>query len=108
MDKNIAREVIHVFFVCQIVAPIFSYSVPAVGYNSNEADFRRQVMIPKTIESLLPRVSKPARYIGGEVNAVRKDKHSVEIRVALAFPDIYEVGMSHLGLKVLYLSLIHI
>jgi len=59
-------------------------------------------MIPKTIESLLPRVSKPARYIGGEVNAVRKDKHSVEIRVALAFPDIYEVGMSHLGLKVLY------
>ncbi|MBS4053531.1 MAG: TIGR03960 family B12-binding radical SAM protein [Thermaerobacter sp.] len=59
-------------------------------------------MIPKVIESILPRVLKPARYIGGEVNAVRKDKHSVEVRVALAFPDVYEVGMSHLGLKVLY------
>ncbi|MFA6223655.1 MAG: TIGR03960 family B12-binding radical SAM protein [Desulfomonilaceae bacterium] len=50
----------------------------------------------------LSRVQKPARYIGGEINAVLKDPTKVKIRVALAFPDVYEVGMSHLGLKILY------
>lgn len=50
----------------------------------------------------LPLVSKPARYIGGEVNSVRKDRGPVRSAVALCFPDVYEVGMSHLGLKVLY------
>jgi radical SAM family uncharacterized protein/radical SAM-linked protein len=50
----------------------------------------------------LSRVKKPARYIGGEINAAFKDPAKVKIRVALAFPDVYEVGMSHLGLKILY------
>ncbi len=50
----------------------------------------------------LSRVKKPARYIGGEINAAFKDPAMVKIRVALAFPDVYEVGMSHLGLKILY------
>ncbi|MBT9158414.1 MAG: tRNA-2-methylthio-N(6)-dimethylallyladenosine synthase [Firmicutes bacterium] len=59
-------------------------------------------MIPKEIERLLPQVTKPARYIGGEINAVRKDGGADQVRVALAFPDTYEVGMSHLGLKILY------
>lgn len=59
-------------------------------------------MIPKEIRQLLPRVAKPARYTGGEVNAIRKDPATVDVRVALAFPDTYEVGMSHLGLKILY------
>ncbi|MCX7634291.1 MAG: TIGR03960 family B12-binding radical SAM protein [Syntrophales bacterium] len=47
-------------------------------------------------------VEKPARYTGGEVNAVHKDRRSCRLGVALAFPDIYEVGMSHLGLQILY------
>lgn len=47
-------------------------------------------------------VERPSRYIGGEVNAVRKDHSKVEVSVALGFPDTYEVGMSHLGLKILY------
>ncbi len=51
---------------------------------------------------LLSVVKKPARYIGGELNAVYKDPDKTKIRVALAFPDVYEVGMSHLGLKILY------
>lgn len=59
-------------------------------------------MIPKSIRQLLPHVSKPARYTGGEVNAVHKDLAAIQVRVALAFPDTYEVGMSHLGLKILY------
>lgn len=59
-------------------------------------------MIPKNIRRLLPLVQKPARYTGGEVNAVMKDLASIDVRVALAFPDTYEVGMSHLGLKILY------
>ena len=54
------------------------------------------------LDELLVRVQKPARYIGGEVNAVKKDLSEVRLRIALAFPDAYEVGMSHLGLKILY------
>ncbi|MDI3280907.1 MAG: TIGR03960 family B12-binding radical SAM protein [Bacillota bacterium] len=54
------------------------------------------------LEEILPRVRKPSRYLGNEVNAVRKDPASVKVRFALVFPDLYEVGMSHLGLKILY------
>ena len=54
------------------------------------------------IERLLNRVSKPARYTGGEWNEVRKDHDAVEVLFALAFPDVYDVGMSHLGLRLLY------
>ncbi|MCE5185491.1 MAG: TIGR03960 family B12-binding radical SAM protein [Planctomycetaceae bacterium] len=50
----------------------------------------------------LPYVRKPARYIGGEVNQVKKDLAACDVRVALCFPDIYEIGMSYLGLEVLY------
>lgn len=51
---------------------------------------------------LLAKVSKPARYIGGEWNSVVKDHASVKLTVAYAFPDVYEVSMSHLGLRILY------
>ncbi len=51
---------------------------------------------------LLARVEKPARYVGMEVNKVTKDPAAVKLHMALAFPDVYEVGMSHLGLKILY------
>ena len=54
------------------------------------------------LERILPRVKKPARYTGGEYNSVNKDLASVDLRFALAFPDIYEVGMSHLGSRILY------
>lgn len=53
-------------------------------------------------DSLLAQVQRPARYIGGEFNAVRKDLHTVDLRVALCYPDVYEVGMSHVGLQILY------
>jgi radical SAM family uncharacterized protein/radical SAM-linked protein len=52
--------------------------------------------------SFLARVEKPARYAGGEVGAVTKDWGSVDARVCLAFPDVYDIGMSHLGYKILY------
>ncbi|TDT61207.1 TIGR03960 family B12-binding radical SAM protein [Fonticella tunisiensis] len=51
---------------------------------------------------ILLSVSKPARYTGGEINAVYKDPKSVDVRFAMCFPDVYEVGMSHLGIKILY------
>jgi len=51
---------------------------------------------------ILPLVEKPARYIGGEWNEVRKDPAEVRLRVGLAFPDVYEIGMSYLGQKILY------
>src|SRR5688572_3745106 len=47
-------------------------------------------------------VEKPARYLGGEYQSIRKDPASVEVRVAMAFPDVYDIGMSHLGTKILY------
>ena len=53
-------------------------------------------------EHILPFVSKPSRYIAGEWNTAAKDPAKVDVRMALAFPDAYEIGMSHLGLKILY------
>ncbi len=54
-----------------------------------------------TDETLLS-IEKPERYIGNEVNSVTKDKNSVDIRFAMCFPDVYEIGMSHLGIQILY------
>ena len=51
---------------------------------------------------LLSKVSKPARYVGGEYNSVVKDHDAVDLTVAYCFPDVYEVAMSHLGLRILY------
>ena len=53
-------------------------------------------------DEILMEVEKPARYIGHEVNAVYKDKSKVDIRFAFCFPDVYEIGMSHLGIQILY------
>ena len=54
------------------------------------------------LDKILPLVQKPARYVGGELNSVVKDKDKVDIRYAFCFPDSYEIGMSHLGIKILY------
>lgn len=48
------------------------------------------------------KISRPSRYIGNEINSVKKDTVKAEVSIVLAFPDVYEVGMSHLGLKILY------
>ena len=56
----------------------------------------------RTLEHILPRVQKPARYTGGEYNAVVKDRRAVDVRYALCFPDTYEIGMSNLGMRILY------
>jgi radical SAM family uncharacterized protein len=56
----------------------------------------------KVTDDVLYRVEKPARYIGGELNSYNKDASKVDIRYAFCFPDVYEVGMSHLGTKILY------
>ncbi len=53
-------------------------------------------------EDILMKIEKPARYIGGEVNSVMKDKQKVAVRFAMCFPDVYEIGMSHLGIQILY------
>ncbi|HIX99975.1 MULTISPECIES: TIGR03960 family B12-binding radical SAM protein [Clostridia] len=53
-------------------------------------------------DEILLKVEKPARYIGGEVNSVMKDRDKVDIRFAMCFPDVYEIGMSHLGIQILY------
>lgn len=53
-------------------------------------------------DEILLKIDKPARYIGNEVNSVMKDKNKVDIRFAMCFPDVYEIGMSHLGIQILY------
>lgn len=62
----------------------------------NRLDYKR------ALDSILPTVEKPARYVGGEWNAIHKPPDQVHTRIALCFPDTYEIGMSHLGLKILY------
>lgn len=59
-------------------------------------------MLKNRIEKLLLKVQKPSRYIGGEVGSVIKDKSKVDVRFAFCFPDTYDIGMSHLGMKILY------
>lgn len=59
-------------------------------------------MVKKEVEKLLKKVQKPARYTGGELNSVVKNKDDVKLRYAFCFPDSYEIGMSHLGMKILY------
>ena len=59
-------------------------------------------MLKEKIEAVLPLIQKPARYTGGELNSVVKEKDKVDIRFAFCFPDTYEIGMSHLGMKILY------
>ena len=53
-------------------------------------------------DDILMQLDKPARYIGNELNMVRKDPSKVDIRFAMCFPDVYEIGMSHLGIQILY------
>lgn len=53
-------------------------------------------------DEILLKIESPARYIGGEVNSVMKDKNKVDVRFAMCFPDVYEIGMSHLGIQILY------
>ena len=59
-------------------------------------------MDPRPLVDLLPEVQKPSRYLGQELFSAHKDLQNVRLRFALAFPDLYEVGMSHLGIKILY------
>lgn len=56
----------------------------------------------KRLERILPRVQKPARYTGGEYNQIMKNKADVDLRVAFCFPDTYEIGMSNIGMRILY------
>ena len=59
----------------------------------------------KTIEDILPLVERPSRYLGGEINQIKKDPDKVKLRFALAFPDLYEIGTSHFGMQILYHTL---
>ncbi|MBW2020945.1 MAG: TIGR03960 family B12-binding radical SAM protein [Deltaproteobacteria bacterium] len=56
----------------------------------------------QSLEEILPLVQRPSHYLGTEINACRKDSEKIQLRFALAFPDLYEVGMSHMGIQILY------
>ncbi len=61
-----------------------------------------KISLLSQLEPLLLQVQKPAQYIGGEIGSIRKEPESVSVRFAFCFPDTYEIGMSHLGMKILY------
>ncbi len=63
---------------------------------------RNPMRKPALNDEILLKIEKPARYIGNEVNSVMKDKDKIDIRFAMCFPDVYEIGMSHLGIQILY------
>lgn len=65
----------------------------------------RYTMDCRTLQEILPLVDQPSRYLGCEVNSVRKDRARIELHFALAFPDLYEIGMSHFGMQILYRAL---
>jgi len=60
------------------------------------------ILLREAFEKLLKRVEKPARYIGGEINEIKKDASRSDVRFGFAFPDKYEIGMSYLGLQIIY------
>ena len=62
----------------------------------------KETMRRQSLEDVLPLVRHPSHYLGSEINAVRKDQGRVRLRVVLAFPDLYEIGMSHVGIQILY------
>ena len=64
--------------------------------NKNERRNMRKLALN---DEILLKIEKPARYIGNEVNSVMKDKNEVDVRFAMCFPDVYEIGMSHLGIR---------
>lgn len=66
------------------------------------SDFYKNTEMMKRLDEFLPEIQRPAQYIGGEVGACMKDKSKVDVRFAFCFPDTYEIGMSHLGIKILY------
>ena len=70
--------------------------------NIMRIDKIRDEQIASVLEQILPRVEKPGRYSGGELNSIVKDWDNVDVRLVLAFPDIYDLGMSNLGLMILY------
>ena len=59
-------------------------------------------MYPEELEKYLLKVQKPGRYVGGELNSIVKNRDEVDISYAFCFPDKYEIGMSHLGMKIIY------
>jgi radical SAM family uncharacterized protein/radical SAM-linked protein len=83
----------------QLIGAEFRYMTKQM--NSQDR-FSQMTTFAGTDSDVLSRVEKPARYVGQEVNVVRKDLDTIGLHMALAFPDVYEVGMSHLGLKILY------
>ena len=72
-----------------------------MGYNSPSL-YRKERPMDNTLKRILPTVQKPARYVGGEWAQVMKDKSALALRLCLCFPDTYEIGMSNLGMRILY------
>jgi radical SAM family uncharacterized protein/radical SAM-linked protein len=88
-------------FRAQITNPLGTPTVLALK-RSQGNKINREAMPRQSLEGMLPLVQHPSHYLGTECNVQKKDPQTVRLRVCLAFPDLYEVGMSHLGIQILY------
>ena len=84
-----------------------TFCLPAAHFTEHTLHYTNKkgaipINLLSKIEPLLLKVQKPAQYIGGEMGSIRKDPNTVSVRFAFCFPDTYEIGMSHLGMKILY------
>ena len=84
-----------------------TFCLPAARFTEHTLHYTNKkgailINLLSKIEPLLLKVQKPAQYIGGEMGSIRKDPNTVSVRFAFCFPDTYEIGMSHLGMKILY------
>ncbi|MBT8349890.1 MAG: B12-binding domain-containing radical SAM protein, partial [Deltaproteobacteria bacterium] len=59
-------------------------------------------MRKKSIQDIMPLIERPSRYLGNEINIIKKDPSEAKLKFALVFPDLYEIGTSHFGLQILY------
>lgn len=59
-------------------------------------------MRKKSIQEIMPLIERPSRYLGNEINIIKKDPSKAKLKFALVFPDLYEIGTSHFGLQILY------
>jgi hypothetical protein len=76
--------------------------MPIIRYNACVKRKEPIILTDRIEQDFLPFVRRPSRYVGGEINQIKKDLSNCELKVALCFPDTYEVGMSYTGLAVIY------
>lgn len=101
IEKTIGKSMDEMFDLRETM-PHEEIQQPLKDSSAGGSFFSETETIRQKLNEILKQVEKPGRYIGGEVNSAKKDESDVKVRMAFAFPDLYEIGMSYLGMQILY------